>query len=103
MFSRKNMMQPKQLDLRDVVGNMNKMLSRLLGENIALQFQSPEKLPPVQGDGGMIEQVVMNLSVNARGRHARWRKINHPSRSNDDWRGLSRKNIPMRAPEILCS
>ncbi|HZF00746.1 MAG TPA: ATP-binding protein [Methylomirabilota bacterium] len=66
MFSRKNMMQPKQLDLRDVVGNMNKMLSRLLGENIALQFQSPEKLPPVQGDGGMIEQVVMNLSVNAR-------------------------------------
>ena len=66
MFSRKNVMQPRQIDLHEVVGNMNKMLSRLLGETIALQFQSPEKLPCIQGDGGMIEQIVMNLAVNAR-------------------------------------
>ena len=66
MFSRKNMIQLKPLDLREVVGNMNKMLSRLLGETIALHFDCPVELPFIQGDGGMIEQVVMNLSVNAR-------------------------------------
>jgi signal transduction histidine kinase/ActR/RegA family two-component response regulator len=66
MFSRKNIMQPKPLDVREVVGNMTKLLARLLGETIALEFQSPAELPSVEGDPGMIEQVVMNLAVNAR-------------------------------------
>ena len=66
MFSRKNIMQPEPLDLRDVVGNMGSMLERLIGENIKLNFNPPDKLPLVQGDLGMIEQVVMNLVVNAR-------------------------------------
>jgi nitrogen-specific signal transduction histidine kinase/CheY-like chemotaxis protein len=66
MFSRKNVMQTKQLDLREVVGNLTQMVQRLIGESIALQFQRPEELPFVHGDAGMIEQVVMNLSVNAR-------------------------------------
>jgi signal transduction histidine kinase/ActR/RegA family two-component response regulator/HAMP domain-containing protein len=66
MFSRKNVMQIEQLDLREIVGNMSKMTERLIGENITLEFQPPEELPPVQGDSGMIEQVLLNLSVNAR-------------------------------------
>jgi two-component system, cell cycle sensor histidine kinase and response regulator CckA len=66
MFSRKNIMQPRSLDLREIVGNMTKMLQRLIGENITLEFHPPDKLPVVLGDSGMIEQVVMNLSVNAR-------------------------------------
>jgi nitrogen-specific signal transduction histidine kinase/ActR/RegA family two-component response regulator/HAMP domain-containing protein len=66
MFSRKNIMQLKPLDLREVVGNMGKMMERLIGENIRLKFNPPEKFPLVQGDTGMIEQVVMNLVVNAR-------------------------------------
>jgi len=66
MFSRKNIMQPRPLDLRETVGNMTKMLQRLIGENITLDFHPPARLPVVQGDGGMMEQVVMNLSVNAR-------------------------------------
>ncbi|HUB87182.1 MAG TPA: ATP-binding protein [Verrucomicrobiae bacterium] len=66
MFSRKNVMQPRQLDLRETVGNMTKMLERLIGENILLEFHPPAELPLVPGDSGMIEQVVMNLSVNAR-------------------------------------
>jgi two-component system cell cycle sensor histidine kinase/response regulator CckA len=66
MFSRKNVMQLEPLDLREVVGHMSKMTERLIGENIALEFQPPEELPPVQGDSGMIEQVLLNLSVNAR-------------------------------------
>ena len=66
MFSRKNVMQSKPLDLREVVANMSKMLNRLLGETIALEFHSPSGIPLVEGDAGMIEQVIMNLAVNAR-------------------------------------
>lgn len=66
MFSRKNVMQPKLLDLREVVANMSKMLRRLIGETITLDFAPPAELPLVNGDGGMIEQVIMNLCVNAR-------------------------------------
>ncbi|MGD0744335.1 MAG: ATP-binding protein [Verrucomicrobiota bacterium] len=66
MFSRKNVMQLRPLDLREVVGNMGKMLQRLFGETITLEFQPPDELPPVQGDTGMVEQVIMNLAVNAR-------------------------------------
>ena len=66
MFSRKNVMQLKSLDLQEVVGNMSKMLQRLLGEPIALEFLPAPENSFVQGDSGMIEQVVMNLAVNAR-------------------------------------
>jgi signal transduction histidine kinase/ActR/RegA family two-component response regulator/HAMP domain-containing protein len=66
MFSRKNVMQLKPLDLRETVGNMSKMLERLLGETIRLEFLPSAELWLVQGDAGMIEQIVMNLAVNAR-------------------------------------
>jgi signal transduction histidine kinase/ActR/RegA family two-component response regulator len=66
MFSRKNVMQPELLDLQKVVGNMSRMLERLLGETITLEFQPAVENSFVQGDCGMIEQVVMNLSLNAR-------------------------------------
>jgi len=66
MFSRKNILQPKLIDLREVVANMSKMLQRMIGEIINLQFQPPATLPFVHADAGMMEQVIMNLAVNAR-------------------------------------
>lgn len=66
MFSRKNVIQTKVLDLREIVANMSRMLERLLGETIHLEFRPPQELPLMEGDIGMIEQVIMNLSVNAR-------------------------------------
>jgi signal transduction histidine kinase/ActR/RegA family two-component response regulator/HAMP domain-containing protein len=66
MFSRKNVMQPERLDLQKIVGNMSRMLERLLGETITLEFQPAVENSFVQCDCGMIEQVVMNLSLNAR-------------------------------------
>ena len=66
MFSRKNIMQPRPLDLREIVGDMIKMLQRLIGETVKLEFVPPAELPFVLGDSGMMEQVIMNLSVNAR-------------------------------------
>jgi signal transduction histidine kinase/CheY-like chemotaxis protein/HAMP domain-containing protein len=66
MFSRKNVMQVRPVDLREVLGNMTKMLKRLLGETITLEFTPATELPAVQADSGMVEQVIMNLCVNAR-------------------------------------
>ena len=65
MFSRKNVMKPEAQDLRVVVNEMSKMLKRLLGETITLEFNPPPELPLVQADRGMVEQVIMNLAVNA--------------------------------------
>ena len=66
MFSRRNVMQTQSVDLREIVGHMTTMLQRLLGETVTLEFNPPAALPPVRGDSGMIEQIIMNLSVNAR-------------------------------------
>jgi signal transduction histidine kinase/CheY-like chemotaxis protein/HAMP domain-containing protein len=66
MFSRKNIMQPRAINLRETVANLTKMLDRLLGENIALDFECPQEPPAIFGDAGMIDQALMNLAVNAR-------------------------------------
>ncbi len=66
LFSRKTVMQPKVLDLREVVTNMSKMLHRLLGETIALTVESPDQLPLIKADAGMLEQILLNLAVNSR-------------------------------------
>src|SRR5262249_31925688 len=66
MFSRKQEIKPKATDLKEVVANMSKMLQRLIGETIVLECQAPPQLPAIRGDTGMIEQILMNLTVNAR-------------------------------------
>ena len=66
MFSRKQVMQMKTLDLNFIINNLGKMLQRLLGEDIALSLSLTVGLPGVKADAGMIEQIVMNLAVNAR-------------------------------------
>lgn len=66
MFSRKNVMQPKQLDIAEVITTTSKLLERLLGESIRLVMDCDPDLQAVRGDSGMIEQVIVNLAVNAR-------------------------------------
>ena len=65
-FSRKQVMQSQPLDLNDVIGNFTKMLKRIIGEDIQLQCNYAARLPAVQADVGMLEQVLVNLVVNAR-------------------------------------
>ncbi|MBI5388531.1 MAG: PAS domain S-box protein [Verrucomicrobia bacterium] len=65
-FSRKQVMQVRPLDLNVVLGQILKMLQRVLGEQITLQCTYAPELPPVLADAGMVEQVIMNLAVNAR-------------------------------------
>jgi len=65
-FSRKQVIQPKVLDLNAVLGNLANMLRRLLGEDVVLETDYVPNLPRIEADTGMLEQVVMNLAVNAR-------------------------------------
>jgi signal transduction histidine kinase len=65
-FSRKQLVQREALDLNDVITNIIKMLHRLLGEDIALQIETAAELPRIHADRAMMEQVLVNLAVNAR-------------------------------------
>jgi len=65
-FSRKQMMAPKILDLNGIVTENLKMLTRMIGEDIDLVMVPAAGLGAVRADAGQIEQVIMNLAVNAR-------------------------------------
>lgn len=65
-FSRKQVMQPRDLDLNEVLGHMAKMLRRALGETVTLDLDCAETPTLVHADVNMIEQVVLNLTLNAR-------------------------------------
>jgi PAS domain S-box-containing protein len=65
-FSRRQLLQPQPLNLNEIVLEMAKMLRRILGEDILFDVIPTYPLPTVPGDPGMIEQVIMNLAVNAR-------------------------------------
>src|SRR5437867_2862519 len=65
-FSRKQQMQAQDLNLNNVVQGMTQMLPRLLGAPITLEFNAAPELPAVNGDFGMMEQILLNLAVNAR-------------------------------------
>jgi PAS domain S-box-containing protein len=65
-FSRRQVMQPRRLDMNEVVCNMNQMLGRILGEDIALQLNYSPEPAVVQADASMMEQVLLNLAVNSR-------------------------------------
>jgi PAS domain S-box-containing protein len=65
-FSRRQVVAPKVLDLNYLVGNMEKWLRRLLGEDIELLTALDPALHCLKADPGQLEQVIMNLAVNAR-------------------------------------
>ena len=65
-FSRKQVLEPKVLDLNAVVADTESMLRRLIGEDIILTTVPGPALKPVKVDPGQIQQVLMNLAVNAR-------------------------------------
>jgi CheY-like chemotaxis protein len=66
LFSRRQRLQPRELDLSDSIANMTKMLRRILGEDIQIQFKYAPQPLFVHADAGMIDQVLMNLTLNSR-------------------------------------
>ncbi len=65
-FSRKQILQPKSLDLNALVANAHTMLGRLIGEDISLVLRPAPDLGTVRADPGQIDQILLNLAVNAR-------------------------------------
>ncbi len=65
-FSRMQVLQPRVLDLNATISEMNKMIPRLIGEHIEFTFMAGHNLANVLADPGQIEQVFLNLAVNAR-------------------------------------
>ncbi len=66
IFSRKQLIEPRALDLNELISRMQKMLTRLIGEDIELKTVLDRELGAVKTDPGQFEQIVVNLAVNAR-------------------------------------
>src|SRR3954453_11913690 len=65
-FARRQVLEPVLLDVNEVVGGLVPMLSRLIGEDIEIAMLATDDLPPVLADRAQLEQVVINLAINAR-------------------------------------
>lgn len=102
MFSRRSVLTIKPLDLNAVVVNLMKMLSRLIGEHIELRIESKAALPRVEADAGMMEQVLMNLVVNARDAMPDGGRITIRTSAVTLDSEAARENANRRPGEFLC-
>jgi two-component system cell cycle sensor histidine kinase/response regulator CckA len=101
-FSRKQVAQTKVIDLNAVLRNLENMLPRMLGEQIALELTCDPKAPPVAADAGMIEQIVMNLAVNARDAMPRGGRLWVRTEAIEIPMALARQNPEARAGNFVC-
>jgi CheY-like chemotaxis protein len=102
MFSRKQVMQSEPMQLNDLVRNLAKMLKRTIREDIRLECLYADPLPIIQADPGMLEQVLLNLVVNARDAmpHGGQVQIATERRSMDA--AQAQANPEARAGEFVC-
>jgi PAS domain S-box-containing protein len=66
IFARRGVVEPRMLDLSDLTVNLSHLLRRLIGENVELVVSAAPRLWPIRADAGQMEQVLVNLAVNAR-------------------------------------
>jgi PAS domain S-box-containing protein len=102
-FSRKQVFQTKVLDLNTVLRNMvDNMLPRMLGEQITLQSRYVSGLPSVAADASMIEQIVMNLTVNSRDAMPKGGRLLIETTAVKIGDEQIRKNSEARPGEFIC-
>ena len=99
-FSRMQVLEPRVLDLNEVVAELGKMLPRLIGEHIEYSFLPEPNLTLVKADPGQIEQVIMNLVVNARDAMPEGGKITVRTQNISLDEAEARKHAPM-APGLF--
>jgi PAS domain S-box-containing protein len=100
-FSRKSIVEPKVLDLNGVVAQVGKMLGRLIGEDVVLATDLADGLHRVRADRGQVEQVVVNLAVNARDAMPRGGRLTVRTRNVEVAAGADRR--PGRYAELAVS
>jgi len=102
MFSRKQVVQTRILDLNSVLHNLESMLTPMLGEQIALELCCQPGLPLVAADSSMTEQIVMNLAVNARDAMLHGGTLHIETFAVDIPAELARQNPDARAGSFIC-
>jgi PAS domain S-box-containing protein len=102
MFSRKQVVQTKVLDLNALLRNLHSMLPQMLGERITLELCCHPGLPPVAVDASMTEQIVMNLAVNARDAMPRGGTLHIETSAADIPVALARHHPDARAGSFVC-
>lgn len=101
-FSRRQVMQPKILNLNDLISNLEIMLERLIGEDINLAIHKDADIGNVKADPGHIEQALMNLAVNARDAMPEGGNLTIETRNVDLESGLVQEKVTMNAgPYVL--
>jgi PAS domain S-box-containing protein len=95
-FSRQQMFQLQVLDLNEIVRGTEKMLGRLIGEDISLTAMLDLRLDPVKADPGQIEQVLMNLAVNAKDAMPRGGKLTIETSNVELDEGYAASNVDVR-------
>src|ERR1019366_5091494 len=90
-FSRKQILQPRVLNLNELIGDMSDLLRRLIGEDVELVINAGSDLGRVKVDPSQIEQVIMNLAVKRPGRHAPRRQAGDRNGQCEPGRGLCRR------------
>jgi len=102
MFSRKQMIQPKAIDLNSLLLNFATMLPRLLREDIKVETNFAPDLMRIEGDTGMLEQVIMNLAVNARDAMPKGGKLIITTSDTEVSPDYARQNPESRAGKFVC-
>jgi PAS domain S-box-containing protein len=102
MFSRKQVMQFRHLDLNAILRNTLKMLERLVGEHVELAFAPQEPLTTISADCSMIEQIVMNLAVNARDAMPNGGRVTISTNSEEIRRGPTSLDPEPRDGHFVC-
>jgi hypothetical protein len=101
-FSRKDVIQTRVLDLNAILVEMEKMLRRLIGEDIDLTVRTEPGLGRVKADRGQIEQIVMNLVVNARDAMPKGGKLTLRTTGVEVDPGLARRHPGARPGSYVC-
>ncbi len=94
-FSRKQVLKPRVLSLNAVVVTLEKMLRRLIGEDIELATELQPELWAVEADPGQLEQIIMNLAVNARDAMPEGGRLSIATDNADIDDGFAREHFPM--------
>jgi signal transduction histidine kinase/CheY-like chemotaxis protein len=101
-FSRKQTLHVQTLNLNEVINSVGKLLARVVGEAVALQFNYWPNLPAIEGDTGMMEQVIMNLAINARDAMPKGGKLTISTRTVEFGEDCAEQNPEARPGRFIC-